>query len=102
MSQIDYTNYAPMGRIKGGMRAMRAALDPRKIASGFRAFENEARLYQAKQREMALAAQAQRREMARKAKMASDFARNFPAGSAEKLLKNYINKNPLFNPWRLK
>lgn len=45
MSQIDYTNYAPIGGISKAV--YRKALDPKVIQSGFNSFEKEAAAYKA-------------------------------------------------------
>ena len=45
LSKVDFTNYAPIGRIRGGAKAMAAAYDQKAIQAAWREVEAESAQY---------------------------------------------------------
>lgn len=95
--QLPTAQYLPMGKIS---RIGRLAMSPDSIKAGARAFEQEVRQYQLAQKQMVAQELMKRRALAAKQQAQAAFKKVWPEGSSEKLLGNFINKRPIFNPWK--
>lgn len=97
MRSVDYTQFMPMGRFSA---VARKALSPQSIQAGARAFEQEMAQYQVAQKRMMLQEIVRRRALAAQEQAKRQFQKVWPAGSSEKLIKNYITGNKIMNPWK--
>lgn len=92
---IDFSQYAPMGRFSA---VARKAMSPQSIRAGAAAFEREASQFQLSQKAQILKEALKRRKLAAEAQAQAQFRKVWPSGSSEQLLKNYIQKKPVFSP----
>lgn len=93
LSQINFANYAPMGRVASySQAAARKALSPDSIRAGAQAFERQVAMERRKNALLAIRAKVFKEAEAAKMKSHQQFQKVWPEGMSEKLINNFATR----------
>lgn len=99
LRSVDYTNFLPMGRVRGLTKSALKSVSPESIRAGAAAFERDVAQYDMANKAKLIKEFMHRRKLAAEAQAQAQFRKVWPEGMSEQLVNSFIKRKP-FIPYK--